>query len=152
MVYSKIKSGLGKSGTLNFTSIAMFAITLVLLISGMGYMVGYSSQNYNTTFNTNISGVDIMDNNYASLEHFVNATQLYNNSYNQSTPSTSTLASSQTFITETFSGTSGILRDIVSLTPLGNYLSIIIGGISVIFGIILAILLIQLFFNRNLTS
>lgn len=152
MVYSKTKSGLGKSGTLNFMSIAMFAITVVLLISGMGYMVGYASQNYNTTFNTNISGIDIMDDSYASLDHFVNATQLYNGTYNQSTPSTSTLVSSQTFITETFSGTSGILRDLVSLTPLGNYASIIIGGISVIFGIILAVLLIQLFFNRNLTS
>ena len=99
MVHSKIKSGLGKSGTLNFTSIAMFAITVVLLISGMGYMVGYASQNYNTTFNTNISGVDIMDDNYASLDHFVNATQLYNSSYNQTPSETFSLLSSNNILT-----------------------------------------------------
>jgi len=56
-----------KKGSLNFVSIAMFSMTLVLVISALGYTVGYANQNYNTTFNTNISCVDIMSENYAGL-------------------------------------------------------------------------------------
>jgi|TARA_Y100000310_G_C20661904_1_gene805270 K+-transporting ATPase c subunit len=141
-----------KKGNLNFTSIVMFALTLVLVISGLGYTLGYANQNYGTTFNTNISGTDIMSSNYTSLEYFVNATQVANVSYNTSTPSTSTMASTQDFITDGIGGTWSILRDLVSLTPLGEYRSLIMSSIILIGGIILAILLAQFFFNRNLTS
>jgi hypothetical protein len=141
-----------KKGNLNFASIAMFSLTLVLVISGLGYTVGYANQNYGTVFNTNISGVDIMSENYTSLDYFVNATQIANVTYNTSTPSTSTMASSQGFITDGISGTWAIMRDLISLAPFGEFRSLLMTAIILIGGIILAILLAQFFFNRNLTS
>jgi len=116
-----------KKGNLNFASIAMFSLTLVLVISGLGYTVGYANQNYGTVFNTNISGVDIMSENYTS-------------------------ASSQGFITDGISGTWAIMRDLISLAPFGEFRSLLMTAIILIGGIILAILLAQFFFNRNLTS
>ena len=141
-----------KKGNLNFASIVMFSLTLVLVISGLGYTVGYANQNYNTTFNTNISGVDIMSSEYTSLDYFVNATQISNVTFNITNPSLSTMQSTQGFITEGIAGTWNIIKDLLSLAPFGQFGNLLELAIILIGGIILAILLAQFFFNRNLTS
>jgi len=141
-----------KKGNLNFTSIIMFSLTLVLVISGLGYTVGYANQNYGTTFNTNISGTDIMSPNYTSLEYFTNATQVANVTFNITNPTLSTMQSSASFITEGIAGTWGIIQDLLSLAPFGEFGSLLGSAIILIGSIILFILLLQFFFNRNLTS
>jgi len=141
-----------KKGNLNFASIIMFSLTLVLVISGLGYTVGYANQNYGTTFNTNISGTDIMSPNYTSLEYFTNATQVANVTFNITNPSLSTMQSGTSFITEGIAGTWGIIQDLLSLAPFGEFGSLLGSAIRIIGMIILFILLLQFFFNRNLTS
>jgi len=145
-----------KKGSLNFVSIAMFSMTLVLVISALGYTVGYANQNYNTTFNTNISGVDIMSEDYAGLEYFTNATQISNVSYNSTAPFSGTGIGQVGFITEIITpstkGTWVILSDIINLTPLGLFRSLLANAILLIGLLIGAIILAQFLFNRNLTS
>ncbi len=141
-----------KKGNLNFASIVMFSLTLVLVISGLGYTVGYANQNYGTVFNTNISGVDIMSENYTSLDYFVNATQVANVTFNITNPSLSTMQSGTSFLTEGIGGTWNIIKDLLSLAPFGEFGSLLGTGILLIGSIILFIILLQFFFNRNLTS
>ena len=141
-----------KKGNLNLASVMMFSLTLVLVISGLGYTVGYANQNYGTTFNTNISGTDIMSPNYTSLEYFTNATQVANVTFNITNPSLSTMQSGTSFITEGIAGTWGIIQDLLSLAPFGEFGSLLGSAIRIIGMIILFILLLQFFFNRNLTS
>jgi len=141
-----------KKGNLNLASVMMFSLTLVLVISGLGYTVGYANQNYGTTFNTNISGTDIMSPNYTSLEYFTNATQVANVTFNITNPTLSTMQSSTSFITEGIAGTWGIMQDLISLAPFGEFGSLLGSAIILIGSIILFILLLQFFFNRNLTS
>lgn len=141
-----------KKGNLNLASVMMFSLTLVLVISGLGYTVGYANQNYGTTFNTNISGVDIMSPDYTSLDYFTNATQVANVTFNITNPTLSTMQSSTSFITECIAGTWGIIEDLISLAPFGQFGSLLGTAIILIGSIILFILLLQFFFNRNLTS
>jgi len=141
---------MNKKGNLNFVSMFSFAIILILFISGAGYLVGYASSAYNVSIDTNVAGVDLI-NNSQGLEYFVNGTQLFNQTLsNNSIQNDTSLIEGGEFITTSIAGTGSILGDIVSLTPLGAYKTIIQSAIAVIFVAISAILLLQFIFNRSL--
>jgi hypothetical protein len=141
---------MNKKGSLNFVSMFTFAMILVLFTAGTGYLVGYATNAYGVTPDFNEAGVDIV-NDSQGLEYFVNGTQLFNQTLsNNSIANDSSLIEGGEFITTSIAGTSSILGDIVSLTPLGAYKTIIQSAIAVIFVAISAILLLQFIFNRSL--
>ena len=141
---------MNKKGSLNFVSMFTFAMILVLFTAGTGYLVGYATNAYGVTPDFNEAGVDII-NDTPGLEYFVNGTQLFNQTLsNNSIANDSSLIEGGEFVTTSIAGTSAILGDIVGLTPLGAYRTIIGSAISVIFIAISAILLLQFIFNRSL--
>ena len=141
---------MNKKGSLNFVSMFTFAMILVLFTAGTGYLVGYATNAYGVTPDFNEAGVDIV-NDTPGLEYFVNGTQLFNQTLsNNSIANDSSLIEGGEFVTTSIAGTSAILGDIIGLTPLGAYRTIILSAISVIFIAISAILLLQFIFNRSL--
>ena len=141
---------MNKKGSLNFVSMFTFAMILVLFTAGTGYLVGYATNAYGVTPDFNEAGVDIV-NDTPGLEYFVNGTQLFNQTLsNNSIANDSSLIEGGEFVTSSIAGTGAILGDIIGLTPLGAYRTIILSAISVIFIAISAILLLQFIFNRSL--
>ncbi len=141
---------MNKKGSLNFVSMFTFAMILVLFTAGTGYLVGYATSSYGVTPDFDEAGIDVI-NNTSGLEYFVNGTQLFNQTLsNNSIANDSSLIEGGEFVTTSIAGTGAILGDIIGLTPLGAYRTIILSAISVIFIAISAILLLQFIFNRSL--
>jgi len=141
---------MNNKGSLNFVGMFTFAMIIVLFTAGTGYLVGYATTAYNVTPNFEQAGVDVI-NNTSGLDYFINGTQLFNQSVTNTTLADDTsLIEGGNFVRTSISGTSQILTDIVGLTPLGAYGSLISSAIAVIFVAISAILILQFFFNRSL--
>jgi hypothetical protein len=139
-------------GAFNLFSIFGVALILVLVVSGVGYLIGNGLGAYGQTFNTTIGGVDITSPEFAGIEYFVNGTQNANSSVNV-TNVTQTESGGISFI-QSLQGTRLLLSDMVQLTPLGGtaFGSLIDELILAFFAGMILILTLQFFLGRTLTS
>jgi hypothetical protein len=147
-----VNKKINKKGGLSVLSLVSFLVITMALTTGIGFMIGYANQEYNATFNTNVSGTDLTD--ASSFDYFINATNIYNVTPNGTlniTDTNQSLLEGSISLQGALTGWWQILLDIIEITPLEQYGGFLKSLISLLGGILITILFLQFIFNRSLT-
>jgi len=147
-----VNKKINKKGGLSVLSLVSFLVITMALTTGIGFLVGYANQEYNATFNTNVSGTDLTD--ASSFNYFINATNIYNVTPNGTlniTDTNQSLLEGSISLQGALTGWWQILLDIIEITPLEQYGGFLKSLISLLGGILITILFLQFIFNRSLT-
>jgi len=147
-----VNKKINKKGGLSVLSLVSFLVITMALTTGIGFLVGYANQEYNATFNTNVSGTDLTD--ASSFDYFINATNIYNVTPNGTlniTDTNQSLLEGSISLQGALTGWWQILLDIIEITPLEQYGGFLKSLISLLGGILITILFLQFIFNRSLT-
>lgn len=147
-----VNKKINKKGGLSVLSLVSFLVITMALTTGIGFMIGYANQEYNATFNTNVSGTDLTD--ASSFNYFINATNIYNVTPNGTlniTDTNQSLLEGSISLQGALTGWWQILLDIIEITPLEQYGGFLKSLISLLGGILITILFLQFIFNRSLT-
>ena len=151
MANSKTKNRLmNKKGGLNVLSLLSFIFITMALTTGIGYMIGYANQNYNASFNTNVSGNDLTE--ASSFGNFIDATSIYNTTVNGTYDINDTsISEGSESMQLAMGGWYLILSDIIDITPLEEYGGFLKTLLALISGVLITLLILQFIFNRSLT-
>jgi hypothetical protein len=151
MANRKTKNRLiNKRGALNVLQVLSFVFMTMALTTGVGYMIGFSAQNYNTSFNTNVSGTDLTE--ASSFQNFINATNVWNTTPNGTYAiNESDLTSGSESMQIALTGWWQILSDIIDITPLEQFGGFLKTLLTLIGGVLITLLMLQFIFNRTLT-
>ena len=147
-----VNKKINKKGGLSVLSLVTFLVITMALTTGIGFMIGYANQEYNATFNTNVSGTDLTD--ASSFNYFINATNIYNVTPNGTlniTDTNQSLLEGSISLQGALTGWWQILLDIIEITPLEQYGGFLKSLITLLGGILITILFLQFIFNRSLT-
>jgi len=147
-----VNKKINKKGGLSVLSLVSFLVITMALTTGIGFMIGYANQEYNATFNTNVSGTDLTE--ASSFDYFINATNIYNVTPNGTlniTDTNQSLLEGSISLQGALTGWWQILLDIIEITPLEQYGGFLKSLISLLGGILITILFLQFIFNRSLT-
>ena len=147
-----VNKKINKKGKLSVLSLLSFLVISIALTSGAGYMIGFANQNFDASFNTNISGIDLTT--ASSFGYFINATNIYNNTPNGTlniTDTNQSLLDGSISLQTALTGWWQILVDIIDMTPLEEYGGFLQSLITLLGGILITILFLQFIFNRSLT-
>lgn len=143
-----------KKGSINITALLLYFLIISLVVTGLGYVVGYTFNAYNSSTSEYVLPNTTLT-NFSSLDNFIDATQLADNL----TTANSSVQNNYTAVDFSASdffrlpvNTFNLIADLVALTPLGEFKGTLYNTIVYLGLALLSILTFQWLFNRSLTS